>query len=728
MVKGLKVNDRVRAKAIDAVGANTAASMFPETWKTLFLFGTIVKRNRGRSVSVRWDRCSTTNNVSTRLLQREEPADTAIPVGATTADATTTATVPAATPANVSTSDSDSDSEDMVIEDFLFAGAETVSEEEGDGDEENDEELDRLLKPHGLVWEKSAAGVTVDEPDVARRINCRLVWHDGLDNARQPIHFFCHLYPISHIKEMFAATNPSLEALGFPPISVQEYLQFVGLMFAMSFYPKFSMRDLFSPTSEMRRSNFLTFCNLSIYMTYRRALLIMKHLTFATTKTAAEMVAKSFWKVEPLVAAFNCNRKKNIVPGIKLVVDESISEWKGKDQRFGADGCPHVTKIIRKPRGVGMEVKNLADCDSGIMMALETVAGKDEMRRRPFAAEYGAGTSLLIRLCAGLKGTGRVIIADSAFASVKSGVALKKQLGLFFLGCVKTAHSRFPKKYLQSVPMATREAHVVLTAEHEGVRLRAVGWNDGKKDNKTGRVIRKCIVGTCGTTLPGTAHRKRRWRLDNAGHASTYFVEVPRPLIVDNYFSGAQKIDVHNHRRQGPDGVRLEARSTKRWEIRFWQTMLGMIEVDSFLAYTRWCPGKSSVKHNQFLRVLTQQLLDNTVGCAPDAPVLRPRPPTNIGDAAVTQTMHQLKPLSASAYFIGRKAAAVAVGKTEPQTVLKCRVCRKNASFFCATCSTDTTKTRGITSLCGLTTGRECFYKHQTQSKTDSDIDIDDLI
>ena len=48
---------------------------------------------------------------------------------------------------------------------------------------------------------------------------------------------------------------------------------------------------------------------------------------------------------------------RTIILGVKLVVDESMSEWKGKDSRFGADGCPHVTKIMRKPKITDMEVK-----------------------------------------------------------------------------------------------------------------------------------------------------------------------------------------------------------------------------------------------------------------------------------------------------------------------------------------------------------------------------------
>lgn len=101
-----------------------------------------------------------------------------------------------------------------------------------------------------------------------------------------------------------------------------------------------------------------------------------------------------------------------------------------------------------------------------------------------------------------------MVIADSAFASVKSAVALRKELGLYFMGMVKTAHRQFPKTYLQKVPMATRDEHVVCTATKDNINLRAVGWNDGRKNRKTKEVACKTIVGSCGTTLNGNPHRK----------------------------------------------------------------------------------------------------------------------------------------------------------------------------------------------------------------------------
>ena len=741
MVKGLKVNDRVRGEAKKVLGADLAKTLFPEHWETLFLFGTIIKRHRGRTVSVQWDKTDQPHDCATRLLQREEPEEVAAAadVGGAAEAADNAginppaADIPRAGSPRDSGSDhttSDDDSEDVLLADMLFDADEAPND---DDDAENDpgddipDALRELLTAHGLTWTRQDDGVVIDEPHVANFTTC-IRWHDGLDHDRQPKHYFVHLYPTGNIPEMRRATNVRLEGLGYPAMSIQEYFQLLGLILAMSNYPKFTMRDMFTSTSDLRRSEFLAVPDLSRYMTLRRIITLLKHLTFAMTVSVEEQRANSFWRVQPLVTEFNKNRARNIRMGKKGVVDESMSEWKGKDQRFGKDGCPHVTKIARKPRSTGMEIKNLADVQSGIMMALEIVANKMEMRAREYSGVYGADTSLLLRLTKFLRGSGRIIVADSAFASVKSAVALKSQNGLYFLGMVKTAHKKFPKKYLQRVPIAQRGGHVVCTAEQDGVKLRAVGWNDGKKEKGTGTIIRKCIVGSCGTTLPGTAHRKRRWRVNAAGRATTFFVNIPRPMMVTEYFDGAQKIDVHNHLRQGGLGVRLETRSTGRWEIRFWQTIVGMVEVDAFLAYRRWCPGKRSIKHIQFRRVLTQQLLDNTIACPPDAPVLRPRPPINVPAAAVESVVHTCRPLSTAAYFIGRRVAAEAVARRPPQTVLKCRICRKNASFFCLACSTDTTKTKGLVSLCGPNTGRDCFAKHQTQQINNTDANIDDLI
>ena len=70
---------------------------------------------------------------------------------------------------------------------------------------------------------------------------------------------------------------------------------------------------------------------------------------------------------------------QKIYPGWQLCIDESVSSWRGKDGDFCTDGMPHVTRIDRKPKGVGCEIKNCADADTKVMLQLEIEEGAENM-------------------------------------------------------------------------------------------------------------------------------------------------------------------------------------------------------------------------------------------------------------------------------------------------------------------------------------------------------------
>ena len=53
-----------------------------------------------------------------------------------------------------------------------------------------------------------------------------------------------------------------------------------------------------------------------------------------------------------------------------------------------------VTKIARKPEGIGIELKALACGESGVILKLEVMEGKDEMQKK-LIDRYNAGTSCL---------------------------------------------------------------------------------------------------------------------------------------------------------------------------------------------------------------------------------------------------------------------------------------------------------------------------------------------
>ena len=715
MVTGLKAGNRVQAQAVKVLGKAKAKLYFPDNWQTAIMHGLVQKKGRGRSVIVLWDNIDETCNTATRLLQRDEPAPTdasassshtAIAEGAASAAAMASTTTIVHEDASVSTDvieDGDFGAEDPPINPAFDEAEAAAALNPGD----------ELLRPHNCAW-KVVESVTVDVDDRAK-MSAHIRWGDRLDNDRDPLTYFLHFYPSTHLGAggTIEATNAILDVVGGKHLTVQEYFLLLGLMLLMSFYPKFSVNELFSKSAPARSTGCISIPLLSMYMSLRRFKVLTGNLTFISRARAMIQYGDdlpAFWQVQSLIDCFNYQRAMNFSPGWKLVVDESMCPWRGKDARFGVDGCPHVTKIARKPKGVGMEIKNIADCDSGIMCQLEIMAPKDEMKKRQFTARYGSGTALLLRLCEPYAASGRVVVADSAFASVKSACALKTHLGLYFHGLVKTAHRMFPKAWLNQVPITERGGHAVVTSKIFNVDLRAVTWNDGKRDKKTGEIMRKNIVASCGTTLPGRGHKKRRWTLDDNQHATFVPKTIPRPQIVEEYFEGAQKIDVHNHMRQGRAGVALEMRPTQSWTCRFHQTFVGICEVDAFLAYRRFSPGKNTVSHSAFLQRLTQQLLDNTIGCAHGAPVLRPRRPDCDEDVFIK---HSLRLLNRAPYYVAKTAAAVSMGRPQPQCVLKCRMCSRNCHYYCPECSVDHTVTKGINVLCGPKSGRDCFLKHQ---------------
>lgn len=203
-----------------------------------------------------------------------------------------------------------------------------------------------------------------------------------------------------------------------------------------------------------------------------------------------------------------------------MTLDEIMSFWYGMDSEFAANAMPHKTKIIRKPRGVGAEAKALCDGESGVMLRVDFMEGQQRQHLKQWHAEYGEGTAVSLRLCAPWAGSGRYVVMDSAFGSVKTCIALLTHLGLFCIGMVKTASRCFPKKWFSDwytagsvrgadnrrihAPGTWKTFQSLFQLAGHAKKLIAVGWHDIKL---------KTIISTCGTTIRGndaikTRHRK----------------------------------------------------------------------------------------------------------------------------------------------------------------------------------------------------------------------------
>eukprot|EP00731_Ephydatia_muelleri_P015871 Em0009g295a len=143
---------------------------------------------------------------------------------------------------------------------------------------------------------------------------------------------------------------------------------------------------------------------------------IQKVFSFAPPHNGVHTSDDPWQVIRCFIEDFNLTRKRNCIPSCHIVVDECMSSWNGADGEFVAEEMPHKTKVARKPEGVGAEMKSLACGETGILLKLDIMEGKEANQRKDYAQLY-----------------------DSAFSSVKTLLALQER-GLHFMGMVETEH------------------------------------------------------------------------------------------------------------------------------------------------------------------------------------------------------------------------------------------------------------------------------------------------
>lgn len=361
--------------------------------------------------------------------------------------------------------------------------------------------------------------------------------------------------------------------------------------------------------------------------------------------------------MRPLIDAFNENRVKGVIPGRHMVVDELMSSWRGAEAAYSTTGMPHVSKIKRKPEGVGAEIKAAADGSTSIIMRLDIMEGKQRQAMKEYSDLLLEGTAITLRVMKPWFSTGRIVHADSAFSSVY-GLLQCRTHGLHFMGLVKTATKEFPINYLKkqadnyghNAPKP-RGGHIALVSDEapDGTKhdpIWALGWYDVKA---------KFLVSSCGTTLPGNPSIRPRTRVavENGDFVTvSYDKHVQRPKMVEDFFRAFSNIDVHDHYRQG--SLEMERQwVTRNWTHRIFTTVLGVCIVDAYLAY------KHESKLNEvdpedildlttFCGRLSRQLIDNVL--------LQPRC-TRSGKATPSAKVLTTEELQVSA-ILGHGAAA----------------------------------------------------------------------
>ena len=307
--------------------------------------------------------------------------------------------------------------------------------------------------------------------------------------------------------------------------------------------------------------------------------------------------------------------------------------------------------------------------------------------------EFPRSTAQVLRLAEPWKGTYRVLSGDSAFASVATAHALHNRLKLHFRGCVKRAHKRFPRAYLrETVATMPRGSHIAVSTEYQGVPMLGVAWKD--KTIKT-------YVSTTGNALPGDQLVRKRQRV--VGEREEHYTTcVDRPQLVQDYHEAANAIDVHNHYRQS--GLALETGwKTKTWWHRTLATILGMIEVDAFLAYKHF--KDKDIEHSHFTGMIIDELVFNHYDS---------RRRNVAGTPVVVRSKRRKQP--AHVHQMG-KLRNLPHFEDKAQARLRCRECSERCLTYCKSCSkqreaSESCKTRDIFALHDSSAGKGCYENH----------------
>ncbi|XP_069354527.1 piggyBac transposable element-derived protein 3-like [Maniola hyperantus] len=420
MAANIRRGDRVRAKATyfdEQDGDNTwSRQHFGDNYDISYCWGT-VRKVENKFARVYWD---IDKKVST------------VPVGYLIADHENENLNEANT--NQECSPSESDSSTSSEDEEETNNYPTTSTSNVINSSEN------IVVVKGVTWTFMEA-IRLDQ---RQQGNYKATLQEPLRGTKSVKDAFFMVFPREKVHYIIQCTNSMFPAKQKVLIE-KELLLFIGIMYAMTLQELPDRRCYWNTTSEgiYPPANF----GQRFGMSRQRFETILMALRFTQP---SDLDDSDRWRnVRTLVTMVNEKLEHTIRPGSKITVDESMFAWYGRGAYF-KDGMPAVMKIKRKPKGVGCEVKTACDSGTNIMIRMEINEGKESMSAKKWQRELGAGTATTLRLTEPWHGSGRVVVGDSWFASVKTAVELSK-VGLYFIGLVKTAHSFYP-----SSEMATR--------------------------------------------------------------------------------------------------------------------------------------------------------------------------------------------------------------------------------------------------------------------------------
>ena len=420
--------------------------------------------------------------------------------------------------------------------------------------------------------------------------------------------FFLLMFPPSQLTQCTLLTNIAFRKNKIKEATTGEVLKYFGILILLTKFEFNSRRDLWSNLSNHRYIPAPAMGKTG--MPRNRFDEFWQHMTWSSQPESRpdHMKHSQFrWRsVDDFVRRFNDYRAENFIPSEMICVDESISRWYGQGGGWINAGLPHYVAIDRKPEN-GCEIQDSCCGVSGIMMRLKIVKDEEDYSSTD-TEEEGAimlhGVKVLKELIGPWTGSGRLVCADSFFASVQAAEVLVQE-GLKFIGVVKTATKMFPLKHLQSIELEKRGDRVgLIRRKEEGdCDLLAFAWMDRE------RRYFICSGSNMSDGEPNIRHRLRQENEEENAEPDNMTLIIDQPKACELYYNCCAMIDRHNRCRQ--KDLSLERKLvTRDWSKRINISLLSICIVDSWLAYTGITEDKKE-KQKDFYGYLAEELIDN---------------------------------------------------------------------------------------------------------------------
>ena len=146
---------------------------------------------------------------------------------------------------------------------------------------------------------------------------------------------------------------------------------------------------------------------------------------------------------------------------------------------------------------------------------------------------------------------------------------------------VKTAHSRYPRKFLNDNMMDFPGGTWVTMrgkCKRSGVELVAIGYKYNSK-----KVLTFITTVGAGSTEKGENPYKMKY---NDEFGNVCYRDIPRPAVLSRYFLHSNAVDVHNQMRQGNLALEECWVTTDGW-FRLFTTMIGITVTDTWFVRER---------------------------------------------------------------------------------------------------------------------------------------------